>query len=46
MQLDARSSLRLAVSDLRHGRIAHGGLELFYAALVCIDYAWLRFVRR
>ena len=46
VQLDARSSLRLTASDLRHGRIAHAGLEMFYAALVYVDYAWLRFVRR
>lgn len=46
VQLDARSSVRLTAADLRHGRIAHAGLELFYATLVYIDYARLRFVRR
>lgn len=46
VHMDARSSLRLTAADLRHGRIAHAGLEAFYAALVYSDYARLRLVRR
>jgi GT2 family glycosyltransferase len=46
VQIDARSSLRQTANDLRHGRIAHAGLEAFYAVLVYSDYARLRFVRR